>query len=794
MEFGGRFWVGLLACVGACGGSGTEDSVATDGIDSAADGTDGGLDTEGGPNSSSDSDPNNPSASDGSTGEVSLCGADEIECDGICCEGADVCLEGSCASECGPEETPCGPDRTCCSSAEACYLGQCVVPGGPCETVACATQRATAECDEGFVCDGDFGLCMPSFADPSCEYAPPPAQFDPRPQFSWGRRGDVPCQDDGPCQAFETCSEGICQPTWPHIDPSERADYYNVSSTPVVADLDADCVPEIVFNSYLDNTAFQDFGVIRAIRGDTGAPVWSTTWSEIADGHSEVNIDATANPAVGDIDGDGLPEVIVHSAFNGPDDPNPHRNLIAIDDDGSLLWTSDDMVGNTMRSGSVSIANMDNAGPPELVMGSAVFDNEGNLLWEGGDTRYSLGPMTCIADLSGDGRPNIVDGATAYETRGTVAGGDFTGSVLWTSGLANSRCGIADFDADGRPEVIAVRQGSIHALDGQSGEVRASFAMPTMHESEIGGAPNIADFDGDGTPDIGTAGANFYVVVRFGGQQFSELWRAPTEDDSSRQTGSSVFDFDGDGRSEVIYNDEHFLRIYPGVEPGCPNGEGCDGIMTDDEILFRDPNTSRTRSEYPVVADVDGDFKAELVFPANNDISWGIDGGLEVWSDALDNWVGTRPVWNQHSYHVTNVEVDGTIPVSEPDAWTSGFNSYRRNAQGLSSFCAPDLKLFDVGTDTADCLAGTVRAEVANVGCLGAGAGVTVQFFIDDVLVGEAVTQAQLAPGARETVEIELAEPMVSFVVEAEVDGQGMFNECDESNRAESKVLCVPAG
>lgn len=781
METKGRVLGCVLLFSGGCGGSGAADELASDGIQPTA-------------GSTGDATDSGPDDDEGSTGEVSLCGADEIECDGICCEGSDVCLDGACASGCGPNESVCGPDRACCGSEEACYLGQCVVPGGACETVACATQQATAECEDGFVCDGDLGLCMPSFADAGCEYVPPPAQFEPQPQFSWGQRGTVACDDDSVCQAFESCVAAECQPSWTHHEPEASAPHFNVSSTPVVADLDADCVPEIIFNSYVDNLSFQDFGVIRAIRGDTGEPVWSTSWAELTDRHSEINIDATANPAVGDIDGDGLPEVIVHTAFGGADNPNPHRNLIAIDDDGSLLWTSDAMVNNTVRSGSVSIANMDNHGAPEVVLGSAVFDANGTLLWEGDETRYSLGPMTCIADVSGDGRPDIVGGTAAYTTSGTVAGGDFTGSVLWTSELPNARCGIADFDDDGAPEVIQVRAGAIHALNGQTGASLGSFDIPTMHESEVGGAPNIADFDGDGTPDIGTAGANWYVVVRFDGNGFEELWRAPTEDDSSRQTGSSVFDFDGDGRNEVIYNDEHFLRIYPGVEPDCPDGPGCDGIMTDEEILFQDPNTSRTRTEYPVVADVDGDFKAELVFPANNDISWGIDGGIEVWEDALDNWVGTRPIWNQHSYHVTNVEVDGTIPVTEPDAWSSGFNSYRRNAQGQSSFCAPDLELFDVGADETGCVSGTVRAEVANVGCLGVGAGIPVRFFIDDVEVGEVMTTAQLAPGARETVELVLESPLSSFVVEAEVDTPGAINECNESNKATSKTICVPAG
>jgi hypothetical protein len=79
--------------------------------------------------------------------------------------------------------------------------------------------------------------------------------------------------------------------------------------------------------------------------------------------------------------------------------------------------------------------------------------------------------------------------------------------------------------------------------------------------------------------------------------------------------------------------------------------------MVKAEELFRDRNSSRTRTEYPVIADVDGDFKANIVFSTNNDSDAALvtDAGIEVFKDSLDNWVSTRPIWNQHTYHITNI-------------------------------------------------------------------------------------------------------------------------------------------
>ena len=267
-----------------------------------------------------------------------------------------------------------------------------------------------------------------------------------------------------------------------------------------------------------------------------------------------------------------------------------------------------------------------------------------------------------------------------------------------------------------------------------------------------------------------------------------------------------MFDFDGDGRNEVIYNDELHLRIYPGVEPDCelmPPGPNCDGIMTDEELLFIDSSTSRTWIEYPVVADVDGDFKAELVIGLSADTNYGQDAGVEVWEDVSDNWVGTRPIWNQHTYHVTNVEVDGTIPLVEANSWSTPmeapFNSYRRNAQGQSSFCAPDLQLFAVRVAQVECPTLHITVDVANFGCLGVGPGVDVSFYEQELgYLGTVQTIAALPAGATETVTLETDQMQVEAVVWAIVDddgsGTGKLNECDEDNESERVEVCDVAG
>ena len=222
-----------------------------------------------------------------------VCADDELECGGDCCAAGEVCFEGSCADDCGGAPA-CGSEGLCCEGSEVCYLGACVVPDGDCSGFSCATKLEESTCAPGYTCDADLSLCVPTQADPNCMYVPPPSEFAPRPEFTWGTRAQVACMDESVCQTGEVCMGGFCTVTWPHIAPEDAPENVHVSSIPVVADLDGDCIPEIIFNSYIAATITSD-GMLRAIRGDTGAKLWTITDPLYAS-------DSAANPAIGDID------------------------------------------------------------------------------------------------------------------------------------------------------------------------------------------------------------------------------------------------------------------------------------------------------------------------------------------------------------------------------------------------------------------------------------------------------------------------------------------------------------
>src|SRR5690606_3778263 len=150
------------------------------------------------------------------------------------------------------------------------------------------------------------------------------------------------------------------------------------------------------------------------------------------------------------------------------------------------------------------------------------------------------------------GRAEVIGGRAAYTFTGLVSKGDFAGAVMWVSNApSDGFCGVADLDKDGNADVVLVANTRIYVLNGQTGQIRAQFAIPGAGR---GGPPNIADFDGDGFPEVAAAGSNRFVVLKFDGNMntLDLLWSAVTQDGSSQVTGSSVFDFDGDGRNEVV--------------------------------------------------------------------------------------------------------------------------------------------------------------------------------------------------------------------------------------------------
>lgn len=524
----------------------------------------------------------------------------------------------------------------------------------------------------------------------------------------------------------------------------------NVMMTPSVIDLNGDGVPDVVFGS-TESTggALVEVGVLRALDGETGAELFTVT-------DPTLRISTTASIATGDIDGDGWPEIIAS------DDSGVR--LIAFEHNGVFKWRSPNL--EFVYWGAPALADLDNDGKPEIIIGRQVLNSDGTIRWTGAGGRASqgnVGSISCVADVDLDGKPDVVAGNTVY----TAAG-----SILWQANLPDGHNALANFDGDAYPEIVLVSSGYVWLLEHTGAVKWGPVAIPG---GGAGGPPTIADYDNDGQPEIGVAGASRYAVFETNG---TLKWASSTQDASSNRTGSSVFDFDGDGSAEVVYRDELYLRVYRG---------------SDGTVLFQTPMSSCTWHEYVLVADVDADGNAEIVAVANNNCGYGPQRGVYVFGDANDSWVTTRQIWNQHTYHITNVNDDGTIPANEVNSWAT-FNSYRQNVQNVGSvLAAPDLTASFLRFDPSGCPnVAKVIARIGNGGSTLAPAALDVAFYnssAGNTLLGVVQTTQKLMPGQWEDVTLVLPLPVVTpititVIADQNGGGVGKVSECDEQNNA----------
>ena len=675
--------------------------------------------------------------------------------------------------------TSTGGDDGCATSAEClegqvCAAGACVPFDGDCVgnkdchgDTFCCTKGCLPDGEAPGVCI-DFGLEPEGGAHEDCSGLVPVGLFQPSVQCEW----TAP----------------------PPNDPFPN--HRNVLTTPLAAPLphlgeDSTELVIVTYNfndggaesGYGSNPAY--FGVIRIIN--------TRNCEQLETIHDPDNkMIAATPPAIADLDGDQVPEIVTHRASTG---------LVAFKwDEGQqkyqTFWTAlNTGIVDQIRWDGPSVHDLDNDGLPEVVSGSAVFDgatgerlNPGQLL-----PGAAAGVIPVLGDVDDDGNIDLIAGSVWRWNIGVSKW-----EMAHVGAPANRHYGYADFgtpgpdpasfDAsklDGVAEIVSVGSNVVrlHTLGGQ---LLLTGAIVS------GGPPTIGDFDKDGFPEIAAAGGTSYVVYDLDCKNPGPgclgdyvRWSRPSQDASSATTGSSIFDFEFDGQAEAVYGDECFARVY----------EGKTG-----EVLYSTYRTSCTWYENPIVADVDNDQNTEIVIGSNancnvacpaidpihrgerclkdadcaaNDCDAGYcrcaadDGctpghvcaappvgtpgagntcraehpagvkktGVRVLRDQLDRWSSSRAIWNQHAYTISNVNDDATVPKTSdwaPNFTVPELNNFRQNQQGE----IPPTALPDITSDVLGCaLVGDtaeLSAEVCNRGVKTVGAGLMTAFYQGD--------------------------------------------------------------
>ncbi len=702
----------------------------------------------------------------------------------------------------------------CCAAGDRCAHETCVPDLGGCAT--------NDDCTGDSYCDTDlrctpYGVPPEVTVDEGCARPIAIGEFTPEEQCHWDASGDT--------DAFATWNQ--------------------VYSAPMVVDFDLDddravLAPSIVFSSFAAST--MEGGVLRVLDGRT-----CTEQATLGDAGDRLVY--ASNFAIGDLDlaSDGRPEIVAASLSA----PGAAGGLVAFGVDPTThtfhrLWYGRrcdlpgeprHMPNDWTNNNGPSMHDLDDDGIPEVLFDRFVYDANGCLLNPSQTyTNYlRLGLFAVATDVDHDALPELVtfDGVYAWDTTAH----DWVRESYWAPPAADAaeaiRVGhvavadLGDFpgavgDAPGRPEIVVTYAPAIDSPATANGFVRVMtiagdivfgpFPLPSEPglSAGRGGPPTIGDFDGDGRRELAVAGGSRYTVFDLdcdiasgtaagcdradGTLPRGVLWSRRSQDVSSNVTGSSVFDFDADGVAEVVYGDECFLRIYRG---------------TDGEVLFSQSASSGTGYELPVIADVDGDFNSEIVVamtrgvacPATDPIftrgtsTFVNSTGIVVLRDAMDRWAASRPIWNQHAYHVTHVSDDGVIP--RTSLWTPNhedplLNHFRMNAQGsLERTGAADLTVAIASGHNLCDATGEVElaARVCNRGTNPVSDGARVVFYEGDPDLGAAIACETVLPRLLAPAECTEVSCRATFPADAMsrdavvvVDPDGAVFECRDGN------------
>jgi hypothetical protein len=390
-----------------------------------------------------------------------------------------------------------------------------------------------------------------------------------------------------------------------------------------------------------------------------------------ADGSLERVIDpvpfGAGQPAIGDLDADGVPEIVVNT---------PEGRGVALSPEGAVVWMSeaevfdpegiagdgpDPPVEHMLRAAHVysspaAIHDLDGDGSPEVLMGMTVLRADGSLRFQdpmqGAELGWQIGTVRPLAfDLNGDGKLEVLFGHVTY---------DADGNELWrVNDVTTSHATAGDFFGDGEVEVFLSSDEGWTLVDATGQLLWGPIPIPGEdedHEDCWRADPLTADFDGNGTAEILFNTCRRRLVV-----EVDSLGPIVVRDEPSTSNpnfpnymlhgwqNSTAFDFLGLGPDWVAY---HADRL----------------------DVFRSSTTapliSRTISASgggitPVIADIDNDGSADLLLTED----WTDSMKLVAYEDSLHRPSPARRIWNQRSYSPGAVREDAKLPTQSVMPW-----------------------------------------------------------------------------------------------------------------------------
>ena len=204
----------------------------------------------------------------------------------------------------------------------------------------------------------------------SCVYTPPVGVFSP--QIEW-QMSSFP--------TFTSYIQSMSTPMVANLTDDDGDGQITLEDTPGVA--------VVMFAG----GSWNGPGVLRVLSGDGTGEHWSIQTLGTR------NVFSGTTPAIGDLDGDGIPEIVVTDTAGDP---------VAVSAQGQYLWTGAQAAGGVGLA--PAIGNLDQDGTAEVVVGWTIYSHTGAVEGVGTEGVGSNGMgdwmiNPAIADVTGDGVP-----------------------------------------------------------------------------------------------------------------------------------------------------------------------------------------------------------------------------------------------------------------------------------------------------------------------------------------------------------------------------------------------------
>lgn len=292
---------------------------------------------------------------------------------------------------------------------------------------------------------------------------------------------------------------------------------------------------------------------------------------------------------IGDVDGDGVNDVVTSAPTHGAQGSNAGRIYVYSVGSGRLLWTADGKPGDQLGSGVEAAGDTNRDGIPDVVAsgpdGTGVAfiysGRDGKVLqsFKSSNRDEAYGNhISAAGDVNGDGYGDVIVGAPGKEGESKVAGHAYVysgkdGSLLLT--LAGERPGdafgstVAGY-SDAKQRILVVgapgagpqHHGRVLVFEGMSTKPR--FTIDADDTGNMLGYMFVStpgDLDGDGVGDVyasdwsnqakGFATGRIYVHSGRSGKRLLVL-TGETAGDGFGTSPSMAGDVDGDGRADLI--------------------------------------------------------------------------------------------------------------------------------------------------------------------------------------------------------------------------------------------------